>query len=69
MESRRFHGVPFRLTGAIPVDMFPHTEHCELIMLLERGGDSEGGGAGGQQGGVEPGPGSLGPDGGTPVNL
>jgi hypothetical protein len=21
---------------ALPVDMFPHTDHCEVIMLLER---------------------------------
>ena len=26
----------YRAVKAIPVDMFPHTEHCECVMLLER---------------------------------
>ena len=29
-------GTPFRMVSATPVDMFPHTPHCELVMLLER---------------------------------
>jgi len=29
-------GTPFRPVQAIAVDMFPHTEHCELVVLLER---------------------------------
>ena len=27
---------PFRLVSAIPVDMFPHTDHCELVLTFER---------------------------------
>ncbi|KAL4641022.1 tRNA (uracil(54)-C(5))-methyltransferase B-like [Arapaima gigas] len=27
---------PFRPTVAIPVDMFPHTTHCELVLVFER---------------------------------
>ena len=29
-------GPPFRLVRAIPVDMFPHTPHTELVALFER---------------------------------
>lgn len=29
-------GNPFRVVRVIPVDMFPHTPHCEVVMLLER---------------------------------
>lgn len=29
-------GDPFRLVRVVPVDMFPHTEHCELVALFER---------------------------------
>ncbi len=35
-KSNRVKGVPFRVVSATPVDMFPHTPHCELVMLLER---------------------------------
>jgi tRNA/tmRNA/rRNA uracil-C5-methylase (TrmA/RlmC/RlmD family) len=34
--SKRYSGTPFIAMKAIPVDMFPHTDHCEMIMLLER---------------------------------
>lgn len=34
---RKLRGVPFRPVRAQPVDLFPHTPHCELVMLLERG--------------------------------
>lgn len=27
---------PFVLTLALPIDLFPHTRHCELIMVLQR---------------------------------
>ena len=27
---------PFRLKKAIPIDMFPHTDHCEMVLLFER---------------------------------
>jgi tRNA (uracil-5-)-methyltransferase len=29
-------GVPFQLVQAVPVDMFPHTPHGELVVLFER---------------------------------
>lgn len=29
-------GKPFRPVQALAVDMFPHTELCELVVLLER---------------------------------
>lgn len=34
--SKKTNGAPFRPIVVIPVDMFPHTAHCEAIMLLER---------------------------------
>ena len=27
---------PFKPVKAVAVDLFPHTPHCELVMLLER---------------------------------
>ena len=27
---------PFQPVKAMAVDLFPHTQHCELVMLLER---------------------------------
>ena len=27
---------PFRPVKAMAVDLFPHTPHCEMVMLLER---------------------------------
>ena len=35
-ESNRVKGLPFRPVKAIPVDLFPHTNHCELVLLFER---------------------------------
>jgi tRNA (uracil-5-)-methyltransferase len=35
--SKQFRGEPFRIVRAIPVDLFPHTNHCELVLLLARG--------------------------------
>lgn len=35
-ESKTYRGDPFRPKKAIAVDMFPHTSHTELVMLLER---------------------------------
>lgn len=34
--SKAFHHSPFELSKAIPVDMFPHTEHCELVLRFDR---------------------------------
>lgn len=28
--------VPFRPVKALAVDLFPHTKHCEAVLLLER---------------------------------
>lgn len=33
---RKLTGEAFTPTLAVPVDMFPHTGHCELVLLLER---------------------------------
>jgi len=35
-EHNQRPGTPFRLVKAVPVDLFPHTTHCELVVLLER---------------------------------
>lgn len=35
-ESNRVKGVPFFLLKIKPLDLFPHTDHCELVLLLER---------------------------------
>ncbi|CAN0028523.1 unnamed protein product [Scytosiphon promiscuus] len=34
--SKATTGMPFRPVKAIPVDMFPHTPHMELVMVFER---------------------------------
>ena len=34
--SKRFKGLPFQLIQASPVDLFPHTPHCELLLIFER---------------------------------
>jgi len=34
--SKRYPGIPFKPIIAHPVDMFPHTDHCEMVVLLER---------------------------------
>lgn len=35
-KSNAFKGDPFFPTLAQPIDMFPHTSHCELVLLYER---------------------------------
>lgn len=35
-SSKLYTGEPLIPVKAIPVDMFPHTKHCELVILLER---------------------------------
>lgn len=35
-DRRKLLGEPFTLKMAVPVDMFPHTDHCELVLLFER---------------------------------
>jgi tRNA/tmRNA/rRNA uracil-C5-methylase (TrmA/RlmC/RlmD family) len=34
--SKRYRGRPFVATRAAAFDLFPHTKHCEMIVLLER---------------------------------
>jgi len=40
-RSKRRHGLPFQTTRAVPVDLFPQTPHCELIVELTRQGTIE----------------------------
>lgn len=39
--TKRYVGRPFRITSATPVDMFPLTDHCELVMTFDRLTDAE----------------------------
>ncbi|KAI9498733.1 S-adenosyl-L-methionine-dependent methyltransferase [Zychaea mexicana] len=34
--SNRFKGLPFRPSRAVSIDLFPHTEHCELMIEFVR---------------------------------
>ena len=34
--GRNAKGAPFQFKSVTPVDMFPQTTHCELIMRFER---------------------------------
>ncbi|XP_052006737.1 tRNA (uracil-5-)-methyltransferase homolog B-like [Xyrauchen texanus] len=34
--QRKFTGDAFTPTVAVPVDLFPHTPHCELVLVFER---------------------------------
>lgn len=34
--TRKMNSDPFVLRKAIPVDMFPHTDHCELVLSFRR---------------------------------
>jgi len=51
--SQKLRGVAFRPVKAIPVDLFPHTSHCEVIVVFERGEEQEVGEEGGGEEGVE----------------
>lgn len=35
-ESKTVHGEPLVPVKAVPVDMFPYTKHCELVVCFER---------------------------------
>jgi len=39
--TKRYTGRPFRVTSAAPVDMFPLTNHCEMVMTFDRVSDAE----------------------------
>lgn len=38
--SKTMKGNPFVPKVAVPVDLFPHTQHCELVVLFERVSDA-----------------------------
>ena len=42
--STSFAGAPFAPVQAYGLDLFPHTAHCELVVVLERSGDGTHGG-------------------------
>jgi tRNA (uracil-5-)-methyltransferase len=35
-ETKKYKGLPFKITYAQPVDMFPFTDHCEMVMVFDR---------------------------------
>lgn len=39
--TKKYPGLPFRPTSAQPVDMFPFTAHCELVMVFDRMANDE----------------------------
>jgi len=34
--TKKYAGRPFKITAASPVDMFPLTDHCEMVMTFDR---------------------------------
>ena len=34
--SKKYGGIPFAITSAQPVDMFPLTDHCEMVFTFDR---------------------------------
>jgi tRNA (uracil-5-)-methyltransferase len=36
VSLKKNQGRPFRAVRAVPVDLFPHTPHCESVVLFER---------------------------------
>jgi tRNA/tmRNA/rRNA uracil-C5-methylase (TrmA/RlmC/RlmD family) len=34
--SKKLFGAPFKPVEATPVDLFPYTPHCEMLLVLER---------------------------------
>jgi len=39
--TKRYAGRPFRISSATPVDMFPYTNHCEMVVTFDRLSESE----------------------------
>lgn len=35
-ETKKYRGLPFKISSAQPVDMFPLTDHCEMVMVFDR---------------------------------
>jgi len=40
-QTKKYTGLPFKPTLAQPVDMFPQTDHCELVLVFDRMSQSE----------------------------
>jgi len=39
--TNKFKVLPFKITSAQPVDMFPLTDHCEMVMVFDRMSEAE----------------------------
>lgn len=39
--TKKYPGRPFKPTIAQPVDMFPSTKHCEMVMTFDRMSEEE----------------------------
>lgn len=35
-SNKKMYGAPFQPVSATPVDLFPHTPHCEMMLVFER---------------------------------
>mmetsp|Transcript_11052 Transcript_11052/g.16729 ORF Transcript_11052/g.16729 Transcript_11052/m.16729 type:complete len:665 (+) Transcript_11052:68-2062(+) len=35
-QTKKYKGLPFKISAAQPVDMFPLTDHCEMVMVFDR---------------------------------
>merc|ERR1719330_193130 len=35
-QTKKYTGRPFKITSAQPVDMFPLTPHCEMVLVFDR---------------------------------
>ena len=40
-STKKYRGLPFKITSAQPVDMFPLTDHCEMVMAFDRMNEDE----------------------------
>jgi tRNA (uracil-5-)-methyltransferase len=34
--TKKYRGLPFKISSSQPVDMFPLTDHCEMVMVFDR---------------------------------
>lgn len=41
--TKKYTGLPFKITSGQPVDMFPLTDHCEMVMVFDRMSPQEAG--------------------------
>jgi len=51
--TKKYKGLPFKITSAQPVDMFPLTDHCEMVMVFDRMTQSECDGTDKEKGKIE----------------